>query len=377
MNDLKNAKFSSIFSIDDLIRKAARIAVKEVLAVRKNEKVLIVTNPIEDMLQISTALYDAVIEAQGFPSLIFQPVKTQIDFAEETVIRAMQSNPDIIISISRKKMGKDKFGMKEQYQGKNKAYDHIFDYLYNEAKIRTFWSPSITKEMFAITVPIDYAELRKDCKKLVAQLRGADSVRITSSKGTDITIGLRGRKPKPDDGDFRKLGKGGNLPAGEVYVSPELGVSNGTIVYDGCISLLEGEIIIKEPIKVKVIDGFVRDISGAKEATLLKDTIKKAEELPFKLYSEDKITLSKAETYSKNARNLGELGIGLNKKARIVGNMLEDEKVYGTCHIALGSNYDEDAKALNHLDGLIKNPTIDVIYGIKTRRIMGKGKLTS
>ena len=40
--------------------------------------------------------------------------------------------------------------------------------------------------------------------------------------------------------------------------------------------------------------------------------------------------------------------------------MLEDEKVFKTCHIAIGSNYDDDAKALIHLDGLVKNPTIVV-----------------
>ena len=41
--------------------------------------------------------------------------------------------------------------------------------------------------------------------------------------------------------------------------------------------------------------------------------------------------------------------------------MLEDEKVYGTCHFAIGSNYDEDAPAMIHLDGLVKNPTIVAI----------------
>jgi leucyl aminopeptidase (aminopeptidase T) len=55
------------------------------------------------------------------------------------------------------------------------------------------------------------------------------------------------------------------------------------------------------------------------------------------------------------------LGIGLNRKAKIVANMLEDEKVYGTCHFAVGSNYDGDAEALIHLDGLVKRPTIVAI----------------
>ena len=66
----------------------------------------------------------------------------------------------------------------------------------------------------------------------------------------------------------------------------------------------------------------------------------------------------KAEAYSRNARNVGELGIGLNPKAEVVGNMLEDEKAFRTCHFAIGSNYDEDAPALIHLDGLVSRPTI-------------------
>ena len=74
-------------------------------------------------------------------------------------------------------------------------------------------------------------------------------------------------------------------------------------------------------------------------------------------------------------RNLGELGIGLNPKARIVGNILEDEKVFETCHIALGSNYDEDAKAMIHLDGIIYKPTITAYRGKKPTVLLRRGKL--
>jgi len=64
------------------------------------------------------------------------------------------------------------------------------------------------------------------------------------------------------------------------------------------------------------------------------------------------------------------------KKAEIVGNMLEDEKVYGTCHIAIGSNYDEDVKSFTHLDGLVWYPTITAIYPDDSEEtIMKDGKL--
>jgi len=77
-----------------------------------------------------------------------------------------------------------------------------------------------------------------------------------------------------------------------------------------------------------------------------------------KLGREGALNEDKVETYVRNARNLGELGIGLNPAAEIVGNMLEDEKAFRTCHFAIGANYDEDAPALIHLDGLVSRPTI-------------------
>ena len=66
--------------------------------------------------------------------------------------------------------------------------------------------------------------------------------------------------------------------------------------------------------------------------------------------------------YARNARNIGELGIGLNPSANITGNMLEDEKAFHTCHFAIGQNYDGDAPALIHFDGVVRNPTIVFTY---------------
>ena len=73
---------------------------------------------------------------------------------------------------------------------------------------------------------------------------------------------------------------------------------------------------------------------------------------PTKKFAKDgKLSKKDLPEYLKNIYNLGELGIGLNEKAKIVGNMLEDEKVFKTCHIAVGLNYDQDARALIHFDG--------------------------
>ena len=355
-----NVRFSETERTSSRLTNAARVAVREVLRAVKGERVLIITNPNPEVRLISEAVYDAASEIGALPTLIIQAVKSQLDFADETVIHALRAEPEIAISVSHSKLGKDRFGMTKKYKHGKKSYDHIFHYLLGTKKTRSFWSPSVTVNMFQRTVPIDYKALRRTSARLKKAFDKAHSAHITSDLGCDLHIGLKGRKAFTDDGDFSKPGTGGNLPAGEMYISPELGSSEGTLVYDGCISSDRGVILIKEPIRIKVKHNMVAGIAGRAEARQLKSTLERARKTTRKLAAEGKVAKRDLPGYLKNIRNLGELGIGLNEKARIVGNMLEDEKVFRTCHIAIGSNYDEDAKALIHLDGLIRNPTIEI-----------------
>jgi hypothetical protein len=140
--------------------------------------------------------------------------------------------------------------------------------------------------------------------------------------------------------------------------------------------LEKGDLIIKEPIIARVKDNFVTALEGGEEASILEKTLQSGRDNALAMVKAGKLEPSAGQEYARNARNLGELGIGLNRMAEIVGNMLEDEKVYSTCHIAIGANYDDDAKAMIHLDGLIKLPTIIARNSDGTEiEIMRKGKL--
>ncbi|RLF49756.1 MAG: hypothetical protein DRN20_01330 [Thermoplasmata archaeon] len=365
-------RFAEIYGYRKGVAVSARVAINEVLGTKKDEKIIIVTNPSKDHLTISHALYDAALDAEARPVIIVQNTKGQLDYAEDSVIKAMESRPDIIISISEEKLGKDRYRLAKPIRNK---YAHIFEYLLYTKKIRAFWCPGITLEMFEKTIPINYKVLRQRAKKLKRILDRADEVHITSPSGTDITIGLKKRKAFVDDGDFTKPGRGGNLPCGEVFISPALGKSEGKIVYDGSISSDRGEIIIRNPITVYVRNGYISRITGKNEARLLRETIKRAVERTKEMVREGKLSPDLGDEYIKNTGNLGELGIGLNEKAKIVGNMLEDEKVYGTCHIAIGANYDNDARCLIHLDGIIMKPTIVATVGSTEKKIMDNGKI--
>jgi hypothetical protein len=358
------------------LANAAAVAARDVLGIGNGDRVLIITNPESNVYSISLAIYDAALGLGGNPVVMVQPVKTQLDLAEPSVIEAIRSNPDVCISLSAEKLGKDEGGIMQNYKLGDREYDHVFDYLYRGKRMRAFWSPSVTAGMFARTVPIDYERLRRECSTVKEVLDRADSVHVTSDRGTDLVIGLRKRLAEKDDGDFTTPGTGGNLPAGEVYISPELGSSQGTIAFDGSISLEKGDLLIKEPIIARVKDNFVTALEGGEEASILEKTLQNGRDNALQMARQGKLSAEAGAAYARNARNLGELGIGLNRKARIVGNMLEDEKVYSTCHIAIGANYDEDAKAMIHLDGLVKLPTIVARAGDGAEiEIMRKGKL--
>jgi len=124
----------------------------------------------------------------------------------------------------------------------------------------------------------------------------------------------------------------------------------------------DGDALLETPIVVQVSDGFVTDIEGGEEAARLKKTIADAEAKSLAMEKEGKLPEGEGSVYRRNARNIGELGIGLNPAAVITGNMLEDEKAFRTCHFAIGENYDSDAPALIHLDGVVREPTIEITY---------------
>jgi aminopeptidase len=332
------------------LEEAALVAMKDVLGLRPGEEVVIATNFEGDAFDIAKALFNQTKALGGRPVMLIQEPKTILQFAEHTILAAIRENPDIFISIPFYKTGKDPYGQKIGYIGHDgKKYEHIQYYMMGERKLRSFWSPSLTRDTFERCVVIDYVEMRANAAKLKKVLDAGKEVRVTAPAGTDVTISIEGRQAHSDDGDFRAPGTGGNMPCGEVYISPIVGSTKGTIVYDGTLDLIPSCIQPREPVHVHFKDGYISEITGGPDADALLNVIKSGEKRARDNGLVDEV---------RNARNIGELGIGLNYQAKMVNNMLEDEKVGKTCHFAIGFNYDNDGPALIHQDCLVKNPSI-------------------
>jgi leucyl aminopeptidase (aminopeptidase T) len=194
--------------------------------------------------------------------------------------------------------------------------------------------PGLTRRMFLTALSAKIKEIKKLNNPLIKKLNGKSSVRIMTKKGTNLTFSIKGRKWLSDDGDFTWKGAKGNLPAGEIFIAPVEGTANGVFVIDGSIGSLGR---VDAPVAVLVEKGFAVVLNGRRSALQFSTQLKE-----------------------RNYRNIAEFGIGTNTKAKLSGELLEDEKVFGTCHIALGNNVHFGGKVdvPYHVDGIITKPTI-------------------
>lgn len=208
--------------------------------------------------------------------------------------------------------------------------------------------PGITEDIVKRTLTADYKKISKIGKRIAKKLIGKKFLRIQTKLGTDLII--PNRKVKHDNGLYHKKGSFGNLPAGEICFAPFENKTNGIFIVDKSMA---GIGKLKSNIRFIVKDGYVTKIEGKDEAKKLSSLLKKFN--------------------NKKVYNIAELGIGTNYKAKITGIVLEDEKVLGTVHIALGDNtsYGGKIKAPMHLDGVISKPTIFA----DNKKIMENGTL--
>lgn len=343
---------------------AARIALSEASALREGEEVLILTNPEEAVFSVAKALFVAAKSLGGKPVLLVQETKTTTDFAERLALEAVRAEPDVLLTITKARAGKDPYGLHFGYVGRDgRKFDSIIDKVTKgDRRVRGFSSPNSNPALFVRCVPVDYYALRDLAARLKDVIDHGHMVRVTSAKGTDISFSIAGRRAIANTGDYRLPGQFGNLPAGEVYVSPALGSGTGVVVFDGTISTLKGPQIPRSPVRIAFKDGFVKKIEGGAAARLVEKTIKDGEAMARAIDNEEEAI---------NCRHLGEFGIGINEKAKITGIILEDEKALKTCHFALGSNYDFDAPAIIHRDMLVMSPSV----WVDDEQIMKNGKL--
>jgi aminopeptidase len=210
-------------------------------------------------------------------------------------------------------------------------------------------------------------------------MRRAKGVEISSTNGTKLHLELRGdRNPNCDfDATQHLKGRGGNLPMGEVFISPRIDSAEGIFVIDGSFNTQFpwATEAIRDPVALTFRKGQLASVEGGQEARLFLDNVREAEKRTKLLVRKGSITPALGERYLFATRAIGEFAIGVNEKAQIIGDILIDEKRLGDAHIAVGRSYDGDP-SLIHMDAIIRKPKVVFQYSRgHAETILERGRL--
>lgn len=298
--------------------RAVRTVVRQCMGVSPGEDVLVICNPVTEELGALMR-----IEAQGDGADATLAVMSERDsHAAEPprAVAAAMAAADVVLAPTIQSLS---------HTAARKAA--------SEAGVRIGTLPGVTEEMLMRLMNADLEELRRRGWAVVTALNGGSEVRITSRHGSDLRFGIEGRLGIVDAGELSSRGAFGNLPCGEGFIAPVEGTAEGTLVVDGSIA---GVGLLDTPASLTVREGHLTDATGSDGAALME----------------------LLTAHGADGTNVAELGIGTNEEAILTGNILEDEKILGTCHVAFGASaaIGGTVQVPVHLDCVVLEPTVEI-----------------
>ena len=308
--------------IDTALAQAARNVVEHCLAIQAGEIVSIVTDSgAPERIEIARAFWE---QARGKGAdVIFAEMLPRKTSGEEppAPIAQLMAESNVVLCPTTKSLSHTRARRNASARGARMAS-----------------LPTITKEMMIRCLAADYGNIAALTKRVAEKLSRGSKFKVESELGTSLELERQGRTVGADTGLLTQRGDFGNLLAGEAFFAPMEGTTNGKIVFDGSVADL-GK--LAEPIELQVEGGIARIVSTSAASQRLEGYL---------------------AAQGPDAYNIAELGVGTNDRAIVSGYILEDEKVLGTVHIALGNNagMGGTVNVPIHLDGLIRNATLFV-----------------
>ena len=298
--------------------RAVKTVVRQCMGISPGEDVLVVCNPVTE--EIGALMR---IEAQGDGADATLAVISERDSAAAEPPRAVaaaMAAADVVLAPTIQSLS---------HTAARKAA--------SEAGVRIGSLPGVTEEMLSRLMTSDLAEIRRRGWAIVTALNRGAEARITCRHGSDLRIGLEGRHGIVDAGELGNRGAFGNLPCGEGFIAPVEGTTEGTLVVDGSIASVG---MLETPISLTIREGHLVDATG----------------------EEGKQLMELLTAHGEDGTNVAELGIGTNEEAVLTGNILEDEKIFGSCHVAFGASaaIGGTVQVPVHLDCVVLEPTIEI-----------------
>jgi leucyl aminopeptidase (aminopeptidase T) len=285
------------------------------LAVEPGEDVLVIVDP--GTRRIGETLRDAASDAKADAVLAVMDERETDGTEPPRAIAAALSACDVFIAPTSRSLS--------HTHARKRASD---------AGVRGATLPGVTEDMLARVMAVDFDAMAARSRAVAELLDLAGTARVTCPLGTDLELQLTGRAGIADDGDLTAPGAFGNLPAGEGFIAPQDG--DGVIV----ATSLAPFGLSDEPAKLTVEGGSIVDADDGLGPAYLE----------------------RLRAHGELGCNLAELGVGTNDRATLTGNMLEDEKILGTVHVAFGASagIGGTVSVPIHLDVVIVDASLEI-----------------
>lgn len=298
--------------------RAVKTVIRQCMGISPGEDVLVVCNPVTEEIG---ALMRIEAQGDGADATLAVISERESHAAEPPrAVAAAMAAADVVLAPTIQSLS---------HTAARKAA--------SEAGVRVGSLPGVTEEMLTRLMAADMDELRRRGWAIVTALNSGTEARITCRHGSDLRIGLEGRRGIVDAGELSTRGAFGNLPCGEGFIAPLEGTTEGTLVVDGSIA---GVGLVDTPTALTVREGHLVETSGGAGSELM-----------------DLLTV-----HGSDGTNVAELGIGTNEEAILTGNILEDEKIFGSCHLAFGASaaIGGTVQVPVHLDCVLMEPTVEI-----------------
>jgi aminopeptidase len=321
--------------LDLRTRKLAQLAVRYSVFVKPDENVIISGN--SETIPFLVELYKEIILRKAHPIVRVHLPNTQDFFYKYATREQLEKFPDYWFDNVKKAQKYIEIDSEtntrelansdsKKMSQRQKVIHKISEYICNEKdKIRrcTLAYPSISlaqeAEMslteyenfvYDACLGIDWKKLSKRLNKITKIFEKGKNVYLIG-EGVDLKFSIRGKNCVADSGEE-------NMPGGEIFMAPVRESLNGWIKFD-YPAIDDGKEVTD--IFLKFENGKVIEAKSSKNEDFLKEMLNADE----------------------NSSYVGEFGIGCNPKInKFTKNLLFDEKIDGTIHLALGAAYKEN-----------------------------------
>ena len=313
----------------DAVERAAQKLLVEILKVKKDE-VVCVTCDFEGDLDFALKICETAHKISAKPLLLYSSSPPHVGRAGEhylpkDALKSALLECDVWIELNQKWL----------------LYSSVYEEVVKSNKVRYICLVGMNKDMAVrcigrLNVPL----LLEFQVKLQELTKSARSMRYTTPAGTDVKFENDPKRPVLVEGDVN--GPGEYMLIGQVDWAPVEESIEGVIVFDGSVTPPYELGLLHSPIKLKIKNGRVQEISGGQEAKVYQNWLKSFND--------------------PNMFLLAHVSYGCNPGARLSGNVLEDERVWGCLEWGLGNQSDtfkaKGIKASSHSDGVTLKPTL-------------------